>query len=409
MQAPLSSAELKRTLAAYAAAKGNQTAAAAALRISPSTMKSRITAARAAGVKVPVFAPVRGGSPPVEAGAAEAAALHRSKAEAADARKRLKEALERAQFLEDRLSEMTWAGSVSLKPAEWTLKQRRGGKSEHIPYLMTSDAQIGEVIDPRETEYGGGYNTDIYRKRHRHLIDTTIYLSTAHAGGAWTYPGIVLARGGDTISGDIHEELLATNDVTPQEACEIAFEEESAGIYKLLEAFGRVEVKDLRGGNHDRGTLKPHTKKAVKRSYDRTVSYMLRREFAKDTRVSFQLSESPDVFFNIYDHNILLTHGDKIGSRGGQGFIGPAATIMRGAQKIILEQSMMGRRVDAVHMGHFHTFLYYDWVLCNGCYPGYSEYAKVNRMRPSPPMQTLMYYHKSRGVVDIKPILLEGK
>jgi hypothetical protein len=96
-----------------------------------------------------------------------------------------------------------------------------------------------------------------------------------------------------------------------------------------------------------------------------------------------------------------------MGSRGGQGFIGPAATILRGVQKVLMEQAALGHHIDAVHHGHFHYPMVLPFVLSNGCMPGYSEFAKQFRMRPEPPQQFLAYYHPGRGMVDIKPIFLE--
>lgn len=335
-------------------------------------------------------------------------ALERAKMNEQHAKRRLKDASREIARLEEELRDFRYAGHSSATPAQWTHKTRgkSKGKSEHMPYLLTSDFQLGEVIRPEETDHAHGYNTELFRRRYRHLIKTTIYLSFDHAGRDWCYPGIIYARGGDTISGGIHDELRETDDLTPMEAVEIAFEEEAAGIKELLKAFGRVDVKDCGGGNHDRSTHKPQSKKANAHSYDRLISYMLRREFQSEPNVTFQITQSPDVYFPIYNRHILLTHGDKIGSRGGQGFIGPAATIMRGAQKVIQEQAALGRQVDEVHMGHFHTPFWYDWVVCNGCLPGYSEFAKMNRMRPSAPQQFLMYYHEHRGLVDLKPIML---
>ena len=110
--------------------------------------------------------------------------------------------------------------------------------------------------------------------------------------------------------------------------------------------------------------------------------------------------------FSIYDMRILLTHGDRMGSAGGTGFVGPAATILRGVQKVILEQSALGYHVDRVDHGHFHYPMYLPHVLSNGALPGYSEYAKGFRMRPTPPQQFLVYHHARRGVVDVKPIIL---
>lgn len=335
---------------------------------------------------------------------------HKAKKSAASDTARLKEALARIAELQTEIEKYEWTAKGSFSPAEWTLPTHTSKKREHMPYLLTSDAQLGEVVNAEETETGYGYSTEIYRQRHRKLIDTTIYLSSQHGGQAWTYPGIIYARGGDTLSGGIHDELRETDDLTPIEACKVAFEEESAGILKLAEHFGRVDVKTPgAAGNHDRDTLKPRSKKAEAHSYDSLISYMLRNHFRNDKRVTFQTSKSFDLRFPIYDLNVLLTHGDRMGSKGGTGFIGPLATIMRGAQKVMMEQAALGFTIHRIDHGHFHTSAYLRWILSNGSYPGYSEFAKGFRMRPEPPIQMLLYHHPKHGVVDVKPINLLEK
>lgn len=382
--------------------------AAEALGISANGVRQRLAAIRRAHADLKVdeslFAPR---SPPPPPTLDESVALHRANSAASQARVSLSEAHREIARLQDRLKDLEWAANASVSPAEWTLPSRRTDGGEHMPYLLTSDFQIGEVIRPEETDNAHGYSTDIFRARYRRLIDATIRICAEHTGSSWRFPGILYARAGDTISGAIHDELAQTDDLTPIQACEVAFEEEAAGIHKLLDAFGRVDVKDAGGGNHDRSTMRPQSKRAQALSYDRLVSFMLRREFRHDSRVTFQATESPDVFFPIYGQNILLTHGDKIGSRGGMGFIGPVATIARGAQKVIMEQQALGRRVDRVDMGHFHTPSFLEWLTCNGCLPGYSEYAKLNRLRPSPPSQFLIFHHPRFGAVDYRLIKLE--
>lgn len=326
-------------------------------------------------------------------------------ASAAAERLKLKRAQDEIDRLRRELGGYRAVEGAKIQPARWTLKAPAKGKSEHMPYLLTSDFQIGEVIRREEIDHAHGYDVDTFRRRYRRLIETTVHLCLHHQN-QWTYPGIIYARGGDTISGGIHDELIETDETTPVDSVIVAVEEESAGIRKLAEAFGKVFVPQV-PGNHDRDTKKPSSKRAFSHSYEKLVQHGLRLEFRGDDRVTFQSSESPDVFFPIYSTNILLTHGDRIGSRGGQGFIGPAATIARGAQKVIQEQMALGRRVDEVHMGHFHTPLDLDYAVCNGCLPGYSEFAKMFRMRPSPPSQWLMYYHPKHGRVSTKKIRLD--
>ena len=157
-------------------------------------------------------------------------ALDRAKATANKAGSELRQARAQIAKLEDQLAEYEAVFRTSTKPAEWTLAPQLGQGSEHTPYLFTSDFQIGETIDPEETEHAHGYDVETFRRRYRRLIGSAIDLSLNHAGGAWTFPGIIYARGGDTISGGIHDELAETDEVTPIEAVEIAFEEEAAGI-----------------------------------------------------------------------------------------------------------------------------------------------------------------------------------
>lgn len=392
---------------------GSKTAAADALGVNRATFTHRIHVAKQRGIKPkpglkkPVKPKPHVLNPQDQPTFEDSIKAQRINTDRAETKARLKEATKRIIALEERIKELEWGSNLSLKPAEWTRPERSPHKSEHTPYLLTSDFQCGEVVRAEETEAGYGYDSNIFRQRYRHLIDTVIYLSTAHVGSSWVYPGIIYARGGDSLSGGIHEELRETDDLTPIEAVECVFEEEAAGIEKLLEAFGKVEVKTPgAAGNHDRNTFKPQTKRADAHSYDRLIAYMLRRHFNGNDKVTFQTSQSFDVRFPIYTMNILLSHGDRIGSRGGQGLVGPAATIMRGAQKTILEQAALGHRVDRIDMGHFHQFLYYGWVLSNGSMPGYSEFAKSMRMRPSPPIQTLLYHHPRHGCVDIRPITL---
>lgn len=399
----LSDALCKQALRLYKKYDGHLNNSAKAAGVKHSTFHQRLDSARE---RFPDLAKQLKPKPKT---ITEHAVEHQQKLDVSASQGKLKDALREINRLQERLSQYEWGSNASLRPAEWASTKRSPKKQEHMPYLLTSDAQLGEVVDPKQTETGYGYNQHIYVARHRYMIDTVINLSFNHAGPNWTYPGIVYARGGDTLSGGIHDELKETDDLTPIQACKLAFETESAGIIKLAEAFGRVDIKTPgAAGNHDRDTMKPRAKNAAGHSYDALIAYMLGKHFANDKRIHFQTSESFDVFFPIYAENILLTHGDRMGSGGGQGFIGPMATIMRGAQKVFMEQAALGRHVHRVDHGHYHSPGYVGWVLSNGSYVGVSEYSKSFRMRPNPPIQMFGFHHPRHGLVDLKPINLLG-
>lgn len=411
-QKPLSYNECRSTAAIFNKHQGNVWRAALSEGIPRNTLVARVTRAKQLHPALFKDFPIaHGGKPPkpeiAPRSMSQDAELHRAQQAAREAEAKYKDAIREMNVLQDRLKDLEWANNVSLKPAEWTYIPRVDRKREHIPELFTSDQQVGEVVRETETEAGYGYNPAIYSERHRRMVDTVDYLSHHHGGNGWVYPGLIYLRGGDTIDGSIHPEDSGEQTLTPIQCVELVFEEESAGLEKLADSFGKVEVKTPgAAGNHDRIGKKPVSKKAFAHSYDRLIHKMLVNHFRKDKRVTFQTSESFDIRYKIYDQNIILTHGDRMSAGGGTGFIGPAANILKGWQKVVQEQAALGFIVHQVRNGHFHTPFWMPHGWSNGTFVGYSEFAKSFRMRPTPPMQLFGFHHHKRGLVDMKPLTL---
>jgi hypothetical protein len=408
-QAPLSRDVMRATAKLYNEAAGNQQRAADKAGVPRCTFLSRVRIVRD---KHPTwlkkFPPARGATPASEPRTLEQdQRLHRAEQTARESDARYKDAVKQLNIVEDRLRDLEWANNVSFKPAEWTFMERVNRKREHIPELFGSDWQVGEVIRETETEAGYGYSPQIFVERYRRMIDTVDYLAHHHGGNGWQYPGIIYLRGGDTIDGGIHPEDAGEQTMAPLQCVELVAEEEAAGIEKLAKSFGKVEVKTPgSGGNHDRSLKKPVSKKAFAHNYDRLIHKMLVNHFRKDKRVTFQTSESFDIRYKIYDQNIMLTHGDRMSGGGGTGFIGPIANILKGWQKVVQEQAALGFKIDQMRTGHFHTPFWTPYGWGNGCLPGYSEFAKSFRMRPTPPLQLFGFHHHKRGLVDMKPLVL---
>lgn len=404
-QAPLTDAQCKEALTALKSARGIIVDAAKLTGLHENTLSNRIKVAKLRFPKL--FTP-----PPTERAQrtlAEDLTHHKAKSEQKADRKKLEEAVKEIANLRARLDAYDYADNISLKPSDWTLDTRSPrGKSVHIPVLFFSDAQAGEVVREDEIDTPWPYNSDIFRSRYRKMIEITVDLLTNHKGERWSYPGIVYLRGGDNISGGLHEDLRELGeDVTPVQQCELVAEEEARGLEILAEVFGKVEVKTPgSAGNHDRTTHKPPTKLAWARSYDRLVHQMLVSHFKRDKRIDFQITKSPDIKFPIFDRTNLLTHGDKIGSRGGMGFVGPGATILRGWQKVYIEQARLRSRVDFLWTGHFHWPIETYNGIGNGSFTGTTEYGKTFRGDPIPPMQYLTAWHAKHGLVDTRKIWL---
>ena len=238
------------------------------------------------------------------------------------------------------------------------------------------------------------------------MIEKTISLSFDHMVKPKYSNGIVYLRGGDAISGDIHDDLRETNDLSSVPAVMCVVAEEAAGIEKLADKFGKVTV--ISGpGNHGRTTHKPRSKAYVNLNYETLIAYMLEREFKNDKRVTFITPQSGEAYFSIYNTRFLMTHGDRIGSRGGQGFIGPVATIARGVHKTRKQYASIGKPVDYMLIGHFHEPMWIPFCCVNGNLAGFSEYARDLRVEPGPPSQELFFVNEDIGITARWQILAD--
>lgn len=320
-----------------------------------------------------------------------------------EANARARKAVERAAEAENLKNALFDLTAYDPRMPDWALERSEAKDSPHIPVLLTSDFQWGEVIDGDNMDGINTFNVEIAQQRYQLMIEKAIDIAFEHLPRN-RYDGLVLLRAGDTVSGDIHEELRETNELAAIPATRSVVQAERWGTTKLADAFGNVHVISV-PGNHGRYQRKPPTKH-IEDNYDTLASWWLESLFEGDDRVSFQTPDSSDAVFEMHGRKYLVTHGDNIGSRGGQGFIGPAATIMRGMKKTMDEYARRGIALHKMFVGHFHTAydLGYGWA--NGSLPGYSEFARANRMTPEAPIQYLLFFHPRYGVTSQWKLLL---
>lgn len=284
-------------------------------------------------------------------------------------------------------------------PQDWSPKRQRSDSAAEAILLPLSDVHMGEVIDLAQMGGRNSYNQRIARERLKRYFQAAVKLGTAH----WTGPPpsvIYLVLLGDLVSGEIHEELAKTNDLLAIPAVRELSEALVSGIKLLLASF-KCDIRVLSlPGNHGRITKKPEAKAFALNSYDTLAAWIVESWFAAkgERRVSFSAPVSGDALVKIHGWNILFTHGDRIGSRGGTGFIGPAATAARGMQRIIQDYAAEGEIVDGVIIGHFHTPLELEQGFVNGTFAGPSEYSRSGRMRSHPASQWMLTVHPHRGI-----------
>lgn len=302
-------------------------------------------------------------------------------------------------------AELAGVRGVAYEIPDWIIRAQSGPRGKSVIGALVSDVHMGEVIEAEEINGINAFNPDICRERLRRYFPATCEIGSRWASDT-DCQGTLLALAGDLISGDIHEELRITNALTSHEQCIAVAEELSAGIVKLLEAFGRVHVVVV-PGNHGRTTHKPTAKLYARLSYDNLIGAMIAEKFRRNDRVTFQQSAAKDQLTPIFGRTVLTTHGDKIGTKGGMGFAGPMLPIVRGAKKIEAQQAGIGRRPDLIQFGHYHTTGNPGHILANGSVPGYSEYGDDLRAVVEQPQQWAYLLHSKWWLRERMPIQLE--
>jgi hypothetical protein len=145
-------------------------------------------------------------------------------------------------------------------------------------------------------------------------------------------------------------------------------------------------------------------------SHEWNIYCNLERHFRKDKRLSFHIPGESDAYFKVFGHRFLLTHGDSLGVKGGDGIIGSLGPIMRGSIKVGKSEAQIGREFDTVVMGHWHQALWLPGVIVNGALKGYDEYARLAIRAPyAPPSQQLWFVHPKYGITARWEILLDRK
>lgn len=369
---------------------GSQVLAARAMGLSRSALQTRILKALKPGSEaVPQAEPLS----------------HRERFDAAFWRKKAAEARRAADEAEHVAEELAGLRGIPWQIPGWLIAAGEGDKGRSVIGCLVSDMHMGEVINPDEINGVNAFNPDICRARMQRYFEAACVVGKRWAADTHC-EGALLALGGDMVSGSIHDELAATNALTSPEQVVAAAEIIAAGIVKLRLAYGRLHVVSV-PGNHGRTTHKPTAKLYSRLSYDTMIAAMLAERFKGDKNITFQFGPAKDQIVPIFGRTVFVTHGDKIGTKGGMGFAGPILPIVRGTKKVEAQQSRLGRRPDLILHGHFHTTSNAGSVLSNGSVPGYGEYADDIRADPERAQQWLFLLHNKWFLRERATILLE--
>lgn len=381
---------LQETIDAVQAA-GGQRGGAKLLGIPRNTVQSRVDAARLAGLQPRGTAPddpmlLKRTIKELEA------QLRRASTQSADAAA----VLAAIGILRDEIG--------AFKQPRWLDQPSRSYGSPGVPTLFLSDLHWGERVFPRQINGVNRFNLEIARRRLNYTVETTIHLLRI-LDSKMRYPGIVVPLGGDMISGNIHDELTATNELNTMPTVLDLYGQLIGVIDRLANVFGRVVLPCVTG-NHGRDTQKIWAKDRHHTSFDWLLYQFLAKHFEADKRVQFYIPDSNDALFRIYGTKYALTHGDRLG-RGGDGLIGFLGPVTRGDNKKRARNAQIDLDYDVLIFGHWHQYAHLTRMIGNGTLKGYDEFASENNFPFERPQQALWITHPEHGITFRMPVYCE--
>lgn len=308
--------------------------------------------------------------------------------------------LEKIEELERVVDMFDLVDKASVKQPQW-LGPKAPAKKKHATLaLLLSDTHFDEVVNPEEVGGLNKYDRKIAEQRLQNWTGNSIKLARHYLSGL-TYDGVVLMLGGDTFSGDIHEELAQTNADTILGSVLHWSEQISAAIDVFASEFGKVHIAAV-PGNHGRLTRKPRAKLRAKTNIDWLLAKMVERQYAASKNVTFQVSENADALINIYGQGHLLTHGDQVNGGGGIGGIWPP--IMRMRARKAQRAMEISQPFQTLWMGHWHQLIQTPGIVVNGSLKGTDEYAWLNNFGHEVPQQALAVVTPEHGVTMQAPV-----
>ena len=377
--------ELQATIDALAAEGGNQMQTAVKLGITRSCVQSHMRSAARLGLKAK----------------AVAGDLHKR---IAQLEKDLK-AASREQADTAAIKQLIGTAAEKLdilNIPDWVVKSTNPG-SPGVPTLQLSDFHWGERVFPKQVNNVNDYTVAIARDRLRYCVETAILLCRI-LDREMRYPGIVVPLGGDMVSGAIHEELRASNEIPTMPTVLDLVDNLVPAIRTLADTFGAVFLPCV-SGNHGRDTMKIYAKGRNHTSFDWLLYQFLARSLKHDKRITFYIPEGSDASYRVYGYKYLLSHGDQF--RGGDGMIGALGPILRGDHKKRSRNAQVGADYDTMVIGHWHQRIMLNRVIVNSCLKGYDEYAYTANFPFEQPSQNLWITHPKHGITYSMPVYVD--
>lgn len=293
----------------------------------------------------------------------------------------------------DAIEKAALTRDVKYEPTQYKTKH---GKTPHEFALQWSDPHAGEVVNLEEMNGINEYNYDILLKRHDKLRKS---LFSYQDNRTFPVETLHLWMLGDNVTGNIHPELIETNEFPQAEAAVQFALDASEWVESLKEAFKKIVIHGV-VGNHGRFTIK----KKAKTGYD-SLDWMIYQTMGvalrNDPNIEMNVGISQMQVVEIANRNVLLWHGDGVRSS----MVGvPWGGLIRRFTNLQSQFTAIGQPLYMASVGHFHQLNCVQSpagiIAMNGSIIGPTEHSMREFGHGAPAQQQLLTFHPTKGLTD---------
>lgn len=264
--------------------------------------------------------------------------------------------------------------------------------------LDFSDWHIGEVVNTREVEGFNKFNWAIAQERAFSIVTDFLRWVDVQRS-AYCIEDCTICGKGDYVSGDIHPELLATNEFPLPEQSVNAGMLLGECVRRIAAHFKRVTVEAVGADNHGRLVRKPQAKQKSSNNMSFIVHAMAARMTERNNNVKWNIAEGMKQLATINGFKFLIEHGDTI--RGQMGI--PYYGFQRLVGKEAVRRMNTAKGFDYLSIGHFHVPAFIEGrTLVNGSLSGTTEFDH-SCGRHAAPSQIAYFVHRKHGIFNLTP------
>jgi len=259
--------------------------------------------------------------------------------------------------------------------------------------VHATDWHVGQRTNPAHIEEFGAFNLALAESRVAKFAERVVH-HTDVMRASYSVPKCHVIGTADWISGDIHEELVRTAEVSaPVQAVRAGYLL-GGFVYRLSAHFEQVEVDAITAGNHDRITRKPQCEDGGMNSWGYVACAIAEQHCRGLKNVKWNTHFGLSKVVNVGGQRYLIAHGDGIMGTWGIPFYG----IERRKQREATARMNMpeSAHFDKIVIGHFHTALNHEHWMIGGSLSGTTAFDHKEG-RHSKPHQTSWMVHPDHG------------